>query len=146
MIRVDRLGDRVVAAPWPEADKGNGTWQQIRTAPEDALVRSSTMKPSRLLSPALSLCRQALQIRVPVELSDTTASQFFINPCTAYGFYDVLQIPKGQYLLQTAAHANVGRMVIQVLFKAVAFVPRVRRGRNDIYVLLPHAAGPAFWH
>jgi trans-2-enoyl-CoA reductase len=40
---------------------------------------------------------------VPEGISDEDASQYLINPFTVVGLVDTLEIPKGEYLLQTAA-------------------------------------------
>jgi NADPH:quinone reductase-like Zn-dependent oxidoreductase len=37
-----------------------------------------------------------------------------VNPLTAHGFYDTLQVPRGEYLLSNAASSVLGRMVIQL--------------------------------
>lgn len=41
-------------------------------------------------------------------------AQFWINPVTVVGMLDVLAVPKGEYLLQTAAGSVLGRQMIQV--------------------------------
>ena len=35
-----------------------------------------------------------------------------VNPCTAFGMMDDLAVPKGEWLLQSAAGSVLGRMVI----------------------------------
>ena len=37
--------------------------------------------------------------------------QFYVNPCTAAGMLDVLKVPKGEWLLQSAAGSVLGRQV-----------------------------------
>jgi NADPH:quinone reductase-like Zn-dependent oxidoreductase len=57
--------------------------------------------------------RQA--VPVPDELSDEQAATFFVNPTTALVMTgDVLQVPRGAWLLQTAAGSSLGRMVIRL--------------------------------
>ncbi len=54
---------------------------------------------------------------IPVfsNLSMEEAATFFVNPATAYLLVkQILQIPKGQWLLQTAAASAVGKMVIRL--------------------------------
>ncbi|KAK9828525.1 hypothetical protein WJX72_000585 [[Myrmecia] bisecta] len=80
-------GQRVCAAPWPGA-KGEGTWQQYVALQEKDLVA------------------------VPDGMSDLAASQFYVNPNTAVGLVESLNIPPGEFLLQTAASSAVGHMVI----------------------------------
>lgn len=82
-------GQRVTATPFDTA-KGQGTWQQYVVLPEEKLMA------------------------VPDSLSDETAAQFFVNPVTAYGFFDLLKVPKGEWLLSNAASSALGRMVIQL--------------------------------
>ena len=38
----------------------------------------------------------------------------YVNPMTVRGFFDVLKVPKDEYLLQSAAGSVLGRMVIQM--------------------------------
>ncbi|PRW59002.1 NAD(P)-binding [Chlorella sorokiniana] len=83
-------GQRVTAAPFPSVVKGQGTWQQYLSVPEAALLP------------------------VPDNVSDEAAAQFFVNPVTAVGFYRVLGVPKGEWLLSNAASSTLGRMVIQL--------------------------------
>lgn len=45
---------------------------------------------------------------------DEAASQFVINPWTAYGLIEDLQVTKSEYLLQFVAGLGVGRHVIQM--------------------------------
>jgi NADPH:quinone reductase-like Zn-dependent oxidoreductase len=51
---------------------------------------------------------------VPDSIDDKTAAQFFINPCTAYGMLHEAQVPKGEYLLQTAANSVLGKQIISL--------------------------------
>ena len=44
-------------------------------------------------------------------LSQLNLMQFYVNPCTAAGMLDVLQVPKGEWLLQSAAGSVLGRQV-----------------------------------
>jgi NADPH:quinone reductase-like Zn-dependent oxidoreductase len=57
--------------------------------------------------------RQAAPVskRLPVE----QAAMFFVNPMTAYCLTrEVLKVPAGEWLLQTAAGAAVGRMILRL--------------------------------
>jgi NADPH:quinone reductase-like Zn-dependent oxidoreductase len=57
--------------------------------------------------------RQA--IPVPAELTDEQAATFFVNPASALVMTrHVLKIPRGAWLLQTAAGSALGRMVIRL--------------------------------
>lgn len=57
--------------------------------------------------------RQA--VPVPKELSDEQAASFFVNPATALIMTRyVLRVPRGAWLLQTAAGSALGRMVIRL--------------------------------
>ncbi|KAJ7541914.1 hypothetical protein O6H91_10G081900 [Diphasiastrum complanatum] len=51
---------------------------------------------------------------VPDSISDEVAAQFVMNECAVYGALVDLQIPKGEWLLQTAANSNFGRQTIQL--------------------------------
>jgi NADPH:quinone reductase-like Zn-dependent oxidoreductase len=50
---------------------------------------------------------------VPDIVPDEAAAQAIVNPVTAYAMLDQLNIPKGEYLLQTAAGSALGRILIQ---------------------------------
>jgi NADPH:quinone reductase-like Zn-dependent oxidoreductase len=57
--------------------------------------------------------RQA--VPVPDELSDEQAASFFVNPASALVMTrSVLKVPRGAWLLQTAAGSALGRMVIRL--------------------------------
>lgn len=57
--------------------------------------------------------RQA--VPVPKELSDEQAATFFVNPATAFLLTRyVLRVPRGAWLLQTAAGSTLGRMIIRL--------------------------------
>nr|PNR32063.1 hypothetical protein PHYPA_026188 [Physcomitrium patens] len=83
-------GQRVVPFFTEAGKKGEGSWQQYVSVRED------------LVWP------------VPDTISDETAAQFVINPWTVYGMLTDLQVPKGEYVLQTAAGSVLGRQVIQL--------------------------------
>lgn len=54
-------------------------------------------------------------IPVPRDISDEQAACFFVNPATAIVMTQkVLQIPRGQWLLQSAAGSSLGRMIIRL--------------------------------
>lgn len=83
-----KLGQRVVPFLLHHGEQGSGSWQEYITIAEDYVWS------------------------VPDSVSDETAAQFVINPWTAFGLVEDLQIPKGEYLLQTAAASVLGRYVI----------------------------------
>ena len=73
------------------------------------------------ITPGHALCRQQWAcvsedslIGVPEGMSDKVACQFFVNPVTIVGMLEVAAVPKGGWLLQTAAGSTLGRMLIQV--------------------------------
>ncbi|MBN9524178.1 zinc-dependent alcohol dehydrogenase family protein, partial [bacterium] len=54
-------------------------------------------------------------VPVPDDLPDDQAATFFVNPATAVAMTtDVLKVPAGEWLLQTAAGSNLGKMVIRL--------------------------------
>ena len=83
-------GQRVVPILTESLKTGNGSWQQYVSVSEDSLWA------------------------VPDTVSDETAAQFVINPWTVYGMLSDLEVPKGEYLLQTAAGSVLGRQVVQL--------------------------------
>ncbi len=54
-------------------------------------------------------------IPVSRHLSDEQAATFFVNPATAWVMtQEVLQVPEGQWLVQTAAGSALGRMIVRL--------------------------------
>src|SRR5262249_52949816 len=54
-------------------------------------------------------------IPVPKSLPDEQAAMFFVNPASAYLMVRaVLDVPRGDWLIQTAAGSALGRMVIRL--------------------------------
>ncbi|CAK9238299.1 unnamed protein product [Sphagnum troendelagicum] len=83
-------GQRVVPIVFRERQSGEGSWQQY-----------------------VSL-KQELVWPVPDSISDEAAAQFVVNPWTVYGILTDLKVPKGEYVLQTAAGSVLGRQLIQL--------------------------------
>jgi NADPH2:quinone reductase len=54
-------------------------------------------------------------VPIPDDLPDDQAAAFFVNPATALAMVNkVLQVPRGSWLLQTAAGSALGRMIIRL--------------------------------
>ncbi len=54
-------------------------------------------------------------VPVPPDLPDDQVASFFVNPATALALTrHVLRVPKGAWLLQTAAGSTLGRMIIKL--------------------------------
>ncbi len=54
-------------------------------------------------------------IPVPDAISDEAAASFFVNPVTAVALIDhVLQVPRGEWLLQSAAGSALGKMIVRL--------------------------------
>ncbi|WZO99560.1 zinc-dependent alcohol dehydrogenase family protein [Isosphaeraceae bacterium EP7] len=54
-------------------------------------------------------------VPVPKDLPDEQVASFFINPATALAMVrKVLQVPKGAWLLQSAAGSTLGKMIIKL--------------------------------
>ena len=85
-----KVGQRVTPFLHHSTELGEGSWQEYVEIPED------TAWP------------------VPDSVTDEAASQFMMNPWTAYGLIEDLRVPKGEYLLQTGAASVIGRLVIQM--------------------------------
>lgn len=74
-------------------------------------------------------------VPVPDDLELPQAAMFFVNPATAYILTSkVLDVPKGAWLLQTAAGSSLGRMVIALGkrrgFKTVNVVRRAEQAEE----------------
>ena len=55
-----------------------------------------------------------------------------VNPVSAAGMLDVLQVPQGKYVLQSAANSVLGRQFIQLAkSKGVRTINIVRRHDHD---------------
>lgn len=62
---------------------------------------------------AVTTARQV--IPVPADIPDAQAASFFVNPATALVMtQDVLKVPAGGWLLQSAAGSELGKMVIRL--------------------------------
>lgn len=85
-----KTGQRVVPFFIDSRVKGEGSWQEYVSV------------------------REEMVWLVPDTISDEAAAQFVINPWTVYGMLSDLQVPKGEYVLQTAAGSVLGRQVIQL--------------------------------
>lgn len=83
-----RKGQRVVATTTLEVFKGNGAFQEY------------------------ILLKEKLVWPVPDDMSDEAAAQFVINPWTSYSMLKDLQVPKGEYIIQSAANSTLGKQVI----------------------------------
>jgi NADPH:quinone reductase-like Zn-dependent oxidoreductase len=81
------LGKRVAVASGPP----NGTWQQYAVV--DAMRA----------------------VALPAEISDEQGAMFFINPVTAYVLTrEVLRLPRGAWLLLTAAGSALGKSIVRM--------------------------------
>jgi NADPH2:quinone reductase len=74
-------------------------------------------------------------VPIPADLSDEQAATFFVNPASAIVMtQDVLKIPPGAWLLQTAAGSALGRMVIRLGvkhgFKTINVVRRAEQAEE----------------
>ena len=87
-------------------------------------------------------------------LSTQQAATFFVNPATAWvTTQEVLQIPKGAWLLQTAAASQLGRMIVrlgkQMGFRTLNVVRNKAQvellksqGADDVIVFMPNNPQP----
>ncbi|MCS7015009.1 MAG: zinc-dependent alcohol dehydrogenase family protein [Gemmatales bacterium] len=85
--------------------------------------------------------RQA--VPVPDDLPEEQVASFFVNPATALVMITrVLQVPRGEWLLQTAANSALGKMIIR-LGHALGFhtinVVRRPEARDELRSLRPDA-------
>ncbi|KAL2915894.1 hypothetical protein HK105_204596 [Polyrhizophydium stewartii] len=83
-----KVGQRV--SPFFDTISGHGSWQEFIVIDEQALAL------------------------VPDNVSDESAAQLIVNPVTVVLMLKELKIPKGEFLLQSAAGSTLGRQVIQV--------------------------------
>jgi NADPH:quinone reductase-like Zn-dependent oxidoreductase len=62
-----------------------------------------------------TITKSRLVVPVPDAIPDDQAAAFFVNPATAIAMtQDVLRIPAGQWLLQTAAGGELGKMIVRL--------------------------------
>ncbi|MBN9118265.1 MAG: zinc-dependent alcohol dehydrogenase family protein [Planctomycetes bacterium] len=72
-------------------------------------------------------------VPVPDEMSDEQAASFFVNPATALAMtQDVLKVPRGAWLLQSAAGGELGKMVIRLGYKLAFRTINVVRRREQV--------------
>jgi NADPH:quinone reductase len=72
-------------------------------------------------------------VPVPDDLSDEQAACFFVNPATALIMtQDVLKVPRGAWLLQSAAGGELGKMVIRLGYKFAFRTINVVRRREQV--------------
>ena len=72
-------------------------------------------------------------IPVPDDVSDEQAASFFVNPATALAMtQDVLKIPRGAWLLQSAAGGELGKMVTRLGYKFAFRTINVVRRREQV--------------
>lgn len=85
---------------------------------------------------------------VPADIPDEQAASFFVNPATVLAMVRyVLNVPKGAWLLQSAANSNLGRMVIRLarqegmrtvnVVRHEALVPELKKLGADAVVVAP---------
>jgi len=99
-----KVGQRVYPLRSKIAETDQGSWQEY------------------VVAPALGA------IPIPDSVSDESASQFFGNPWTVYSMIQILQVPKGEYVIQSAAASVCGRMFIQLAkHKGIKTINLVRR-------------------
>lgn len=84
-----KVGQRVFPLSHESIKAGQGLWQEY------------------IVIPAF------MHIPIPDGVSDEVAAQFLINPWTVLGMFRVLNVPKGEYVLQTGAASVLGRMFIE---------------------------------
>ncbi|HXD87409.1 MAG TPA: zinc-dependent alcohol dehydrogenase family protein [Urbifossiella sp.] len=62
-----------------------------------------------------TVTKSRLVVPVPEAIPDEQAAAFFVNPATAIAMTrDVLRIPPGEWLLQSAAGGELGKMIIRL--------------------------------
>lgn len=65
---------------------------------------------------------------MPDTISDEHAAQFIVNPWTAVGLLKFLNVPRGEWLIQTGASSVLGRQIISL---AKHYGIKVRPGEVD---------------
>jgi trans-2-enoyl-CoA reductase len=89
-VTVVRKGQRVVTITGTQVFQGNGAFQDY------ILLDASLVWP------------------VPDDMTEEQAAQFVINPWTSYSMVQDLQVPKGEYIIQSAAGSTLGKQVISL--------------------------------
>ena len=126
-------GDRVTAAPFPSVPGGSGTWQQFVVAKESDLIPvpegvSDEAAAQFWVNPVTvygmldvlqvseeGACRQAYRAAACRSRSRPPAHSLAAGHVEPRGLRGAaLQVPKGEWLLQTAAGSVLGCQMIQV--------------------------------
>jgi NADPH:quinone reductase-like Zn-dependent oxidoreductase len=80
-------------------------------------------------------------IPVPDDLPDEQVASFFVNPATAWAMVkEVLRVPRGAWLLQSAASSALGRMVIRLARQENFRTINVVRRPEQVAELKPEGA------
>ena len=72
-------------------------------------------------------------VPVPDDMTDEQAASFFVNPATAVAMTEqVLKVPRGAWLLQSAAGGELGKMVIRLGYKSAFRTINVVRRHEQV--------------
>ncbi|CAM6113777.1 unnamed protein product [Calypogeia fissa] len=100
-------GQRVVPLLWGEAASAGGSWQEFVIVKEEFVIP------------------------IPDTISDEAAAQFVINPWTLIGLLEEIKVPKGEYLILTAAASVLGRQLVQLAkHKGIKTITTVRKAEQ----------------
>eukprot|EP00897_Mesotaenium_endlicherianum_P000140 jgi/Mesen1/10126/ME000075S09632 len=88
-VQAVKVGQRVTPILGMYAFSGEGTWQQY------------------------ARCTEFECVPIPDNVPDEVACQYLVNPFTAVGLLECLDVPKGEYVLQTSGNSALGQVVIQ---------------------------------
>lgn len=108
------LSDGMRGVCFANTKDGEGTWQEY------VVVAAASFMP------------------VPDSVPDSSAAQFLVNPITVLGMLDVLEIPAGEYLIQTAAGSVLGRQLITICkARGIKTINVIRRadGKSELLEL-----------
>ena len=80
-------------------------------------------------------------IPIPDDLSDEAAASFFVNPVTAVALIDhVLKVPRGEWLLQSAAGSALGKMIVRLAQRRGIRCINIVRRHEQVAELNGHGA------
>jgi hypothetical protein len=93
------------------------------------LFSLDSQQPAILLVQEYVAVNQENILPMPDTISDEHAAQFIVNPWTAVGLLKFLNVPRGEWLIQTRASSVLGRQIISL---AKHYGIKVRPGEVDL--------------
>ncbi len=120
-------GNYGIKPPLPSACGFEGMGRVISAPPDSSLEPGQRVSFTGLGSWQQRVCvSSSAAIPIPDAMSDATACQMFVNPCSAWAMLQELNLQPGQWLAMTAGGSTLSQMMVRMASK---------RGINTICVV-----------